>query len=810
MQDFEKLGAFYLGKRVDAEAGQLTEEPVLYDSKDLTTHAVIVGMTGSGKTGLGIGLIEEAAIDHVPVIAIDPKGDLGNLLLTFPELRGKDFEPWVDAGEAVESGKDREAFAADMAETWKSGLAQWGQTPERIQKLREAAEFAIYTPGSNAGIPISVLREMAAPPAELMNDSDLYRERVQSTSTGILALAGLDVDPVTSREHILVANILDQTWQAGTSLDLPGLIAQVQQPGFDKIGVMTLDAFFPPKDRFGLAMRLNNLLASPGFSAWMEGEPLDIQRLLYTPAGKPRVSVLSISHLSDPERMFFVTVLLNELIAWMRRQTGTSSLRALLYMDEIFGFMPPVANPPSKQPLLTLLKQARAFGVGLALATQNPVDLDYKGLSNAGTWFIGRLQTERDQQRLLDGLQGAETGTSIDPAALQRILSGLGKRRFLLHNVHDKMPTIFQTRWVMSYLAGPLSRDQIRKLTADRLADMPAAPATGRTPAASEAGVAPKASRPVAPPGLDQYFLPAAKLPASGETLVYWPRLLAAIEVRFSNAKLQKDVEKNYFLAAELLGDTPDWDSADSPAVPVSSLDAEPRDATGFSDCPAALLNPANFKAWEKDLVRWLRNERPLVIFTSPAMKLSSQPGESEGDFRTRLQQLGNERRDQNVAKLKKKYEAKFQTLHDQRLRAEQAIGREAEQAQSHKLDTAISFGTAILGAFLGRKTVSATSARSMGTAMSKAGRARQQAQDVDRAREKLAAVEEKTRKLEAQFDTEVEKLEDAYDAQFEELRTQEIRPRASDIHVSRMGLGWLPYIQSVDGRLSAAWTNSA
>jgi hypothetical protein len=810
MQDFEKLGAFYLGKRVDAGAGQLTDEPVLYDSKDLTTHAVIVGMTGSGKTGLGIGLIEEAAIDHVPVIAIDPKGDLGNLLLTFPELRGRDFEPWVDAGEAVESGKDRAVFAADMAETWKNGLAQWGQTPDRIRKLREAAEFAIYTPGSNAGIPISVLREMAAPPAELMDDSDLYRERVQSTSTGILALAGLDVDPVTSREHILVANILDKTWKTGASLDLPGLIAQVQQPGFDKIGVMTLDAFFPPRDRFELAMRLNNLLASPGFGAWMEGEPLDIQRLLYTSSGKPRVSVLSIAHLSDSERMFFVTVLLNELIAWMRRQTGSSSLRALLYMDEIFGFMPPVANPSSKQPLLTLLKQARAFGVGLALATQNPVDLDYKGLSNAGTWFIGRLQTERDQQRLLDGLQGAEAGTSIEPAVLQRILAGLGKRRFLLHNVHDKMPTIFQTRWAMSYLAGPLSRDQIRRLTAEQIAVPASAPLPGQALGVAPAPVTKLTPRPVVPPGLDQYFLPPAKAPAHGETLVYWPRMLAAVEVRFSNAKLQNDVERKYFLAAELLGDTPDWGGADSSDMPVSSLDAEPREGIGFKDCPSALLIPSNFKAWEKDLVRWLRNERPLVIFSSPAMKLSSAPGESEGDFRARLQQLGNERRDQNVARLKKKYEAKFQTLQDQRLRAEQAVGREAEQAQSHKLDTAISFGTAILGALLGRKAVSATSARGMGTAMSKAGRARQQAQDVDRAREKLAAVEEKTRKLEAQFDTEVEKLEDAYDAQFEELRTQEISPRASDIHVSRMGLGWFPYIQSAEGRLSAAWTNPA
>jgi len=800
MQDFEKLGAFYLGRRIETGTGQLTEEPVLYDAKDLTTHAVIVGMTGSGKTGLGVGLIEEAAIDRVPVIAIDPKGDMGNLLLTFPEFQGADFEPWVDPREVADSGKDRAGFAAGVAETWKGGLAQWGQTPDRVRKLREAAQFAIYTPGSNAGIPISVLRQLAAPPAELVDDSDLYRERVQSTATGILTLAGLEVDPVTSREHILVASILDHAWQQGASLDLPGLIGQVQQPGFDKIGVMTLDAFFPAKDRFALAMRLNNLLAAPGFGAWLEGEPLDIQRLLYTAEGKPRVSVLSIAHLSDPERMFFVTMLLNELIAWMRRQAGTSSLRAILYMDEIFGFMPPVANPPSKQPLLTLLKQARAFGVGLTLATQNPVDLDYKGLSNAGTWFIGRLQTERDQQRLLDGLQGAESGTSMDREALQRTLSGLGKRRFLLHNVHEKMPTIFQTRWAMSYLAGPLTRDQIRLLCAERQT----VTALPRVDVAAPE-LAP-AQRPLAPPGLQEYFLPPARIPARGEQLVYWPRLMAAAEVRYSNARLKVDVQSEYLLAAELAGTEPDWDNADIPATPVQQLDTQPRDGTIFTDCPAALLDPANFRKWESGLKRWLRDEKPLSILQSPAMKTSSMPGESEGDFRARLQVLGNEQRDQNVAKLKNKVEPKFQRLQEQRMRASQAIEREADQAQQHKFDTAISFGTAILGAVLGRKTVSATSASRMGSAVRKAGRARQQSQDVDRAREKLQAVEQKIQALETQFQSELEQLEDAYDAQLEILDTSEVRPRATDIHVSRIGLGWLPYIQGSDGRLSRAW----
>ncbi|MCA9086899.1 MAG: ATP-binding protein, partial [Planctomycetaceae bacterium] len=209
-------------------------------------------------------------------------------------------------------------------------------------------------------------------------------------------------------------------------------------PPFDRIGVIGLENFYPQADRFQLAMLLNNLLASPGFSSWMEGESLDIQKMLYSPDGKPRFTILSIAHLSEAERMFFVTIFLNEVVSWMRAQSGTSSLRAILYMDEVFGYFPPTANPPSKTPMLTLLKQARAFGLGVVLATQNPVDLDYKGLSNAGTWFIGRLQTERDKARVLDGLEGASAaaGHAFDRRQMEVILSGLGSRVFLLNNVH--------------------------------------------------------------------------------------------------------------------------------------------------------------------------------------------------------------------------------------------------------------------------------------------------------------------------------------------------------------------------------------
>ncbi|MEM8547906.1 MAG: DUF87 domain-containing protein, partial [Pseudomonadota bacterium] len=396
MSGFEKLGAFYLGKRIDETSGEMSDELVLYDSKDLNTHAVIIGMTGSGKTGLGIGMIEEAAMDNIPVIAIDPKGDMGNLLLTFPNFRTEDFVPWVNAQAAATQGETVEQFAASQAKLWKDGIASWGQDGKRVRALRDKVDMALYTPGSTAGIPLSVLERFTAPPAALQDDQDLYRERIQATATSILALLGINADPVTSREHILIANLLDHEWQAGRDVDLAHLIGLIQRPPMTQIGVMAVDTFYPDKDRLALAMQLNNLLAAPGFEAWMQGDALDAGRLFYTPEGKPRVSVVSIAHLSDDERMFFVCMLLNELIAWMRAQPGTSTLRAVLYMDEIFGYMPPVANPPSKHLLLTLLKQARAYGLGLVLSTQNPVDLDYKGLSNTGTWMIGRLQTERD------------------------------------------------------------------------------------------------------------------------------------------------------------------------------------------------------------------------------------------------------------------------------------------------------------------------------------------------------------------------------------------------------------------------------
>jgi hypothetical protein len=800
--DFEKLGAFFLGRRIDQKDGEETEELVLYDSKDLTTHAVIIGMTGSGKTGLGIGLLEEAALDHVPVIAIDPKGDLGNLLLTFPKLAADDFRPWVNARQASNEGKTVDEFAASQAALWKKGLGKWGQDGARIRKLKASADFAVYTPGSNAGTPVSVLQSFTAPDPALIDDIDLYRERIQATATGILTLLEIDADPIASREHILISQILDHAWAEGRDLNIASLIGEIQQPPVTKIGVMDIESFYPSKDRFALAMRLNNLLAAPGFATWMEGEPLKAESLLYTADGKPRVSVLSIAHLGDEERMFFVTMLLNELIAWMRAQQGTSSLRAILYMDEIFGYLPPTANPPSKKLFLTLLKQARAYGVGLVLATQNPVDLDYKGLSNTGTWFIGRLQTERDKARIMDGLEGVSGGQVFDRGAMEQTLAGLGKRRFLLHNVHEDEDVVFSTRWVMSYLAGPMTRDQIRTLTADQRAaarkEAPAAavaaPATG-APAHNDA--------PALPPAVRQVFLKG-----NGDKLVYYPRVVAAADFAFTSARYNVDETHAAVFAVEA-EEGPvaiDWDNAEKLAVTADALASAGEPSAQFVDVPRSLLGAKSYGKWEKSFKTWLRQNETCSLYKSRKHKLTSESGETEGEFRTRLQQLLSEKRDQAIAKLRTRYASKATTLENRLLRAEQKIESEEQLSSQRKLDTVVSFGTAILGAVLGRKRISSSTTSKVGTAMKRASAARKKSGDVERARETAAKVRQDLEALNVALQTDIDAMQGSYDAQSEELNEIVIKPKSTDIQVAVFGLVWMPFRSDDNGRLQPAW----
>ena len=811
MTDFETLGAFYLGKRYDIPARARRDDFVLYDAKDLTTHAVIIGMTGSGKTGLGVGLLEEALIDKVPVIAVDPKGDLGNLALRFPALGASDFRPWVDPQQATNAGMTADQYAAQQADLWKNGLAGWGQDGARIARYRDAADITIYTPGSTAGRPLSLLKAFDAPPAAVRDDAEALQERVNATATSLLALLGIEADPISSREHILVANLLHHAWREGRSLDLAGLIGGIQSPPFTTVGVMPLDTVFPPKERMTLAMQLNNLLAAPGFQTWMQGEPLDTATLLYDPNGKPRGSVISIAHLNDAERMFFMTLLLSDILAWVRTQPGTGSLRAILYIDELFGYMPPVANPPSKVLLLTLLKQARAYGLGVVLATQNPVDLDYRGLSNTGTWFIGRLQTERDKMRVMEGLEGVSGGQPFDKGAMEQTIAGLGKRVFLLHSVHEPAPITFETRWTLSYLAGPMTREQIRSVTALAPAAAPTA-ALASAPALSTAATgggfasldARAAVAPVLPPDVPQYFLP----PTSDGALLYNAVVLGVADVSFANAKLGVTEQRRVMLMTSV-DDGPialEWDAAERVALEPSVLEQRPHDGAAFGALPVVATKAKNYAVWSKTLQRWVVANETVTLFKSAAFKATSQPGESVGQFRVRLQVMAHETRDAKIEVLRGKYTTRLSALQDKLRRAEQAVQREAQQASQAKMDTAISLGGAILGAIFGRGKVGVGTLGKVATATRGAGRAAQQAGDVTRAQESVEAVRQQYADLDARLQAEVDALGAAYDAQREALEEVVVKAKAADVHVQLCALLWVPYVKEANGMVSKAW----
>lgn len=813
---FEKLGVFYLGRTVDPEstsAGSDDFEPgdlLLYDSRDLLTHALCVGMTGSGKTGLCVTLLEEAAIDGVPALVIDPKGDLGNLLLTFPDLAPADFEPWIDPEDAARKGQSVAERAASVAETWRGGLAEWGQGGDRIARLREKAEMAIYTPGSEGGRPLSVLASFAAPPAGQRKDPDLFRDRVHTVTASLLGLAGLDADPVRSRDYILLASLFEHQWRQGRSLGLPELVQAVQNPPISRVGVMDLESFYPAKERFELALTLNNLLAAPTFQAWTRGEPLDVDRLLYDPAGRPRISILHIAHLPETERMFFVSLLLDQVLGWVRSKPGTTSLRAMLVMDEIYGYLPPVAEPPSKRPLLTLLKQARAYGLGLVLATQNPADVDYKALANLGTWCLGRLQTERDRDRLLDGLSSV-SGAGLDRAQIERLLAKLESRVFLFHNVHeDGGPVLFRTRWAMSYLKGPLTRDQIRTLTPERpraggqergASDperQPVADEGAGAKADAETGVPRELvasedaarARPVLPPEVPQAFL----RPLSRTGIFWEPHLLGLARVHFADRQrtFEHTEEVAWALPLAPAGTGlagADWREAQPVALEVDDLETEPPATGSYADLPAWAADPRGYRNFERDLVEVLYRTRELALWNSPLLDQVSQPGESERDFRIRLSDTAREARDRETAALKQKYRSKLDRLESRALAARQAVEREQDQAGQRKWDTALSFAGTLASALLGRGR-RGTLGRAT-TAFKGVGRSVKEQADVGRAREKLEAIQAEHAALEEELTREIATLEERFDPLSAELESLTAKPRRSDIQVDRVVLLW-------------------
>lgn len=795
---YEKLGTFYLGREFDLKTKKVQDNLILYDSKDLVTHGVVLGMTGSGKTGLCLALLEEAAMDGVPVIAIDPKGDIGNALLTFPNLTPQEFRPWINEDEARRKGQSPDDYAAAQSALWQKGLGDWGQSAERIQKLRSTVDMAIYTPGSNAGLPVSILSSLNCPQAEVMDDAEALADRIESTVSSMLGLMGVEADPIQSPEHILLSNIVSTCWKKGQNLTLENLVRQIQQPPLRKIGVVDLDSFFPEAKRSALAMKLNNLLASPGFSTWLEGEPLDIQRMYYTPEGKPRITIFCIAHLSDTERMFFVSLLMNQLLGWMRAQQGTTSLRSIFYMDEIYGYLPPTAMPPSKKPLMILLKQARAFGLGILLATQNPADLDYKALANIGTWWLGRLQTERDKMRVLDGLEGAANtaGGKFDRQEMEQTLAGLGNRVFLMNNVHEDHPVVFTVRWLMSYLSGPLSRPQIKALmdpirpkAGSKASAAPAEDDGFAPPGASSATTADRNTlRPKLPDTATEYFQPSEE---DGERLTYTPAIVRSATVMFDDAKRkisgrstvtlvnEIDIEKQKVLWDKFV-DVPKDDD-------LSKYESEPKENAAYADLPAPALKSATYTSIKKDFADWVFANHSLEIFFSPLLEAYSNPGEKQDEFKARITQTSREQRDAAIEELRIKTGKAMKSLQDKADKAAGKVDVQQAQASSAKLSTAMQIGTSLLGMFMGRKG-SAVKA----STITSASHAWKETQDVKAAQNELDSLRADIAELEKQIADDTQKIRDQYDPATLTFETFKLTPMKKNIQVTATGILWL------------------
>ncbi len=787
---------FFLGKKVDLATGKATEEIVTYDPADMTTHGVVTGMTGSGKTGLCIGLLEEAALKNIPAIIVDPKGDLTNLLLHFPDLRPTDFEPWMDADAARKSGKSVTEMAAETAASWKKGLDSWGITRERIAALDEKVKFTIYTPGSDSGVPVSIIASLKAPDISWDGNREVIMERISSTVSALLGLIGLtDLDPIRSREHILLSNIFQNAWSQGHDLDLSELILQTQSPPFEKLGVFPVEQFYPAKDRMQLAMTLNNFLASPPFQIWMTGEPLDIQSMLYTREGKPRHSIFYVAHLSDTERMFFITLLYSAIETWMRSQTGTSGLRALVYFDEIVGYLPPLGNPPSKMVILRMLKQARAFGVGLLLATQNPVDVDYKALSNAGTWFIGKLQTDQDKQRLLDGLESVAGG--VNRSDYDKLISSLGKRVFLLHNVHNSAPITMTTRWAMNYLAGPLTRVQIPLL--NKLAGaQQAAPEKNAASAVAPAASAPQAAKPAVatassggssrtkpqvPGGIKEVFLPAA-----GGAASYTPLVIGQVQIRYLDRRYGVDqlVRRTVLLADPDPRGIIHWEDYVVDAMEPRNWDTTPVSGIGFGSLEGTMTDPKLIARLQSDFEDWVYKTGELRIRANTILKKFAAPEVSEADFIRECLTEAQKQRDLDVEKSGAALRRKKESLQQKLTREEAELTSDQTELNARTAEEVGAGLQTVLGLLGGRK-------RSVNTNLTKRRMTANAKADVDESIQTIALLKKQI----ADVDLEISQANVEITKKWEEIASQitelPLLPTKTNIFLEIFGIAWKP-----------------
>ena len=783
--DYEKLKLFYIGKE---ELAKDVYTPLVYKNKDLLTHAAIIGMTGSGKTGLGISLLEEAAIDNIPSIIIDPKGDMGNLLLTFPNLQGSDFEPWIEEQDAINNGVTLKEHAQNTANLWKKGIEGDFQNIQRIEKLKNAADFTIYTPGSNAGVQISILSSFKAPSREVLEDNDLLVSLINSTVSSILSLIEEKNDSI-SKESILISSIFMNYYSAGKDLNLEQLISLIVTPPFEKVGIFDLETFFAQDDRLKLALKLNTIIANPSFKSWIEGETLDISNLLYDENGKAKVSIFSIAHLNDSQRMFFVSLLLNQMVSWMRRQEGTSSLKALLYMDEIFGYFPPSANPPSKQPMLTLLKQARSFGVGIILSTQNPVDIDYKGLANIGTWFIGRLQTKQDKEKVIDGLSSASEG-KIDKNEIENLLSNLEKRTFIMKNINEDGIKVFKTRWALSYLKGPISKDDIKKLMINKINQSDSKVIENDLEKEIPKLHIPKAEqslKPIITSNINQKYLYTSQ----NNSYYLQPYLTFSCNIHFINTEKAIDLETNESFKIYLDENMKDINFEEKEQLENASFEEKERANSSYYALPIFVQNEKEIKSIEKDFSDYIYRDTKLTLYKNDALKIVSKQDETLSDFKIRLQDRLNEKIDEEVEKLQIKFQKSNDSIEDKLSNLYEKLEREEQQSSATTTDTLISIGTSLLGAFFGKSALTKTNIGKVASSAKGASRILKERNDIKYVEADILQLQEEQKTLQKILEDEIKKINTSNLSSNYEIEEIFIKPKRSDIYNIKLELLW-------------------
>lgn len=767
------------------------EAPLFLKSDHLTTHGVIVGMTGSGKTGLGVILLEEVLLSGIPTLILDPKGDMGNLLLTFPRLSADAFLPWITETEASSEGVSPLELAEQKASFWKKGLASWGIAEDRIGRLREHVDFGLYTPGSQAGIPLNIVGTLKAPASR--DDIETLRDEIEGFVSSLLTLIDIEADPISSREHILLSNLIEHAWQHGNDLDLAQLVGQVQQPPLRKLGVIEIDSFFPQKDRRELALKINGLLASPSFGAWMEGPPLDMNSLLYTESGSPRAAILSLAHLSDDERQFVVTLVLSRLVTWMRGQPGSEDLRVMIYMDEVFGFVPPSKTPPSKKPILTILKQARAFGVGMVLSTQNPVDIDYKALSNTGAWMIGRLQTERDKARLMDGLSSA--GGDTDIRAIDRMISGLQKRQFMYHSTRTPAPALFTTRWAMSYLKGPLTRDEIGRLTQS-------APERSYTPDAStpaeKAGPASSTVAPTAAPDVPVYYLhPAARWPAvkdiNPNSSHYRAALATRVQLTYDDVKAKLQHQEEWEAVLFPLPEQVDAGEAISVDYDERDFLTQPAEGATFEIPEADLHAPSFFKNATQDIKQHLYRNQSVTVYRNTSLKLYSRIGESRAAFAERCRAASEKLEDQEAAQLRDSFESRIKRTRDMLERAEDRLEELEVDHSARKTDEILSGVGTLVSLFMSGKKSSRKLATELRRASSKRKQTRTTSRKLESAENRVEEKMDQLEDLEHELADRLLGLDEEWSGKAEQIEEIVVGLEKTDIHVEEVSLVWIP-----------------